>query len=419
MKEVLTDRRLKALVPAPPGERVMIWDAVVPSFGVRVTDKGSATFVIMRRLGGKLIRRSIGPAWQVPLRGPKELPVGLAVAREEARSALFDITRGVDPKEKRRAERNEKQKQQENSFGVVAEAFIAQHVKNLRSAANVSSAIRQKLIPAWGDRPISDITRSDVIKIVKKDAEAHPTASRHLLAYCKKLFGWAVAQDCYGLTASPCDRGVTASDLIGKSEPRARVLGDAELRAIWSASSRLGYPFSDFMHFLLLTGQRLREVANAEWREVDLDRGLWTIPAGRMKGKVAHEVPLAPEALALLSSLPRGTGPCVFSTTGGHRPVSGFSKAKARLDKLLDSEVENWTFHDLRRTMRTHLGGLPVPTNAAELVIAHAQPGLHKVYDRHTYREEKRRALELWAKRLSSIVETKECLAVAPYLARV
>jgi hypothetical protein len=71
----------------------------------------------------------------------------------------------------------------------------------------------------------------------------------------------------------------------------------------------------------------------------------------------------------------------------------------------LGQSFEPWTFHDLRRTMRTHLGGLPVPPNVAELVIAHAQPGLHKVYDRHTYRDEKRRALELWEGRLMSIAE--------------
>jgi len=69
---------------------------------------------------------------------------------------------------------------------------------------------------------------------------------------------------------------------------------------------------------------------------------------------------------------------------------------KLRIDAAMP-DATPWRFHDLRRTMRTGLSGLPVPNNVAELVIAHAQPGLHKVYDLHTYREEKRRALELWA----------------------
>ena len=63
-------------------------------------------------------------------------------------------------------------------------------------------------------------------------------------------------------------------------------------------------------------------------------------------------------------------------------------------------DMSAWVFHDLRRTMRTHLSSLPVADLVAELVIAHAKYGLHKVYDQHAYRDEKRRALELWANKL-------------------
>ena len=103
---------------------------------------------------------------------------------------------------------------------------------------------------------------------------------------------------------------------------------------------------------------------------------------------------------------------------GGKTPISGFTKAKIALDRLLaetrakattDGEtpaaLPGWVFHDLRRTMRTNLSGLPVPDLVAELVIAHAKPGLHKVYDQHAYRDEKRRALDLWAAKLLSIVK--------------
>ncbi len=139
------------------------------------------------------------------------------------------------------------------------------------------------------------------------------------------------------------------------------------------------------------------------WQEVDFGRRLWTIPAERMKGDRAHEVPLSPDALALLKSLPRfNAGDFVFSTTSGAKPVNGFSKAKERLDKL--SGVTGWKFHDLRRTMRTHLSALPVQDMVRELVIAHAKPGLHKVYDRHSYEAEKRECLELWEARLRDVV---------------
>jgi integrase len=160
-----------------------------------------------------------------------------------------------------------------------------------------------------------------------------------------------------------------------------------------------------FARLLLLTGQRLREVAEMAWPEIELDKALWTIPADRMKADSAHEVPLAPQSIAILESLPHWPGPYIFSTTGGERPISGFSKMKLRIDAALAEAIPAWRFHDLRRTMRTGLGGLPVPPNVAEMCLAHAQPGLHQVYDRHSYRDEKRRAFELWAARLKEIVE--------------
>jgi integrase len=131
---------------------------------------------------------------------------------------------------------------------------------------------------------------------------------------------------------------------------------------------------------------------------------LWTIPPERMKGDTAHEIPLPPGAVEILKRLPRFTGPYVFSTTSGARPISGFSKMKLRIDAATEEPIAPWRFHDARRTMRTGLGALPVPNNVAELCIAHAQPGLHRTYDLHLYRDEKRTAFELWAARLAEIV---------------
>src|SRR2546430_5063149 len=98
MKTLLTDRGLGAMKPAAPGTRKMIWDAAVPSFGARVSEKGKITFIVMRRLNGKLVRRVVG-----------EYPITtLAEAREAALAALRDIAKGIDPKttqdDERRAE---------------------------------------------------------------------------------------------------------------------------------------------------------------------------------------------------------------------------------------------------------------------------------------------------------------------------
>jgi integrase len=139
-----------------------------------------------------------------------------------------------------------------------------------------------------------------------------------------------------------------------------------------------------------------------------------------MKGDVAHEIPLAPLALEVLKDLPRfAGGPYVFTSTAGEKPVNGFSKMKARLDRAIaeangGKPIAAFTFHDIRRTMRTRLSALPIPDEVRELMIAHARPGLHQVYDLHRFHDEKRRGFELWAQRLLQIVEPAPAPTVIP-----
>jgi integrase len=386
----------------------MHWDVLVPSFAVRVTDTGAATFVVMRRVGknGKLVRRTIGDPWTVPLpRKSQFLPFNLEAAREEARKAISELRGGVDPKEKKLTEAADAKRRSDSVFGIVTEKYIAEHVFKLKRPNEIAAAIRRAWKPVW-DEQIADVTDEDVSSIIKAIAKDRPYAAYHAFAYGSGLFSWAIAARTYRLKTSPFN-GLSIKGLIGGRAPRQRVLSDHELRAIWRATSKeagLGYPLAPFVRMLILTGQRLREVADAKWAEIDLAARVWTVPSERMKGGGAHEVPLSGPAIKLLEELPRGRGPYVFSTTDGARPISGFSKAKVRLDRAL-GDMAAWRFHDLRRSVRTGLGGLPVPTKVAELVIAHAQPGLHKVYDLHSYRDEKRRALDLWARRLQAIVE--------------
>ncbi len=134
-----------------------------------------------------------------------------------------------------------------------------------------------------------------------------------------------------------------------------------------------------------------------------------------MKSGAAHAVPLTDDVIALLNSLPHYSGgDFVFTTTGGRRPVSGFSKAKARLDAQMCAELEAqgqslepFVIHDIRRTCRTRFSALPVEQVVRELLLAHAQPGLHRVYDLHLYEKEKREALEMWHAKLRAIVEPR------------
>jgi integrase len=433
-KRKLTDRALQALKPAAPGKRRTVWDTEVAGLAVRVTDRGVKSFVMVRRRPGR--------------KNPDRVTLGtypdttLREARELADEARKDLKRGIHPREKERARLLGEARRRKDTFEAVAEEFIKRHLAGKRRSHEAVSVVRRSLITRWGTHTITEITRRDVVELLREIIDGSTRrspvsyAAHHAWAAARKLFAWALAQDLYGLESSPCDK-VNAKEIIGVKAKRKRVLTDAEIRLLWNVTGELDYPLGPLARLLLVTGQRLREIAHGEWREVDLGEALWVIPHTRMKAGVTHELPLSPLALHIVKSLPRFQGgPFLFSSTGGKRPVSGFSKYKLRLDKAMlrkhrgalglpesdaelrqalglavgepiprDYTVEPWSFHDLRRTMRTRLSALPIPDEVKELMISHKPSGLHQVYDQHSFRAEKRDGFERWASRLLELVQ--------------
>ena len=262
--------------------------------------------------------------------------------------------------------------------------------------------------------PLEDITPRDVRDLIGAIAQRGETQAHAVFGMLRGFLNWCVDSGDFGIETSPCQK-IRPTVLIGPRNIRDRVLKDCELGALWRTSDAMGYPFGKLFQLLLLTALRRNEAADARWSEIDMDAKLWVIPVARMKGGAEHAVPLTPEILTLLESLPRfNSGDFLFSTTGGKKPVSGFSKAKVRLDALMRTDLEaqgmpfeDFVLHDIRRTCRTRFSALPVEDIVRELLVAHARPGLHKVYDLHAYEEEKAHALKLWHVKLKAIAESK------------
>jgi integrase len=395
-KQNLTDRFIKSRKSAPAGRRIDYPDAIVPGLALRVTDRGHKSFVLIGRFPSRPehpTRRALGNYGVM----------SLEQARAKARAWLELMQKGIDPKVEEARQRAATLRRQTNSFAMVAGEFLDRHAAGLKKSAEARRIIEGEFVKRWGTRPITDIMPEEVAAAIRAIVKrGSPYQAHNSLGYIRSLYNWAIGTHEFGIISSPVER-LKPKALIGEREARDRVLSDAELRAVWDAAGNMPYAYGPVFRLLILTGQREREIADMSWSEIDLPRAMLTIPGSRMKGGRAHEVPLAPLAVDLLKSLPRWSGDAVFSTTGGVKPINGFSKAKSRIDKL--SCVSDWVIHDLRRTVRTHFSALPVQDLVRELVIAHAKPGLHRVYDLHAYRDEKRRCLELWEKRLFSIVE--------------
>jgi integrase len=409
-KTALTDRSLQAL--RPTGQRAIVWDALLPGMAVRVSGKGKRSFYAVKRRAG-----AVQPTWVLLGAYPV---MTLGDARAKAREALAALAEGHDPaslaESKRRAREEAERQRRASTFGAVAEDFIRRHAMTKRSGRMMAAIVRRELVSRWGERAITEITRRDVIALVDaildrggdkpapgtRRKAGGPYAARHTLSAARKLFNWAVGRDLIAI--SPCDR-IKAAELHGAPAQRDRVLSDEEIRAVWNAAEATGYPYGPLVKTLMLSGQRRDEIAAAQWGEIDLDRGLLTIGAGRMKAKASHIVPLTPTVVEILETLPRfAAGDFVFSGQTGAKPFSGFSKAKVRLDKISGRSVAPYTLHDLRRTVRTRLAELGVTPFIGELVIGHQQKGVHAIYDLHRYDDEKRDALERWERKLLDIV---------------
>jgi integrase len=158
-----------------------------------------------------------------------------------------------------------------------------------------------------------------------------------------------------------------------------------------------------YFRVVLLTGARRNEVGGLPWSEIDLDAGLWRLPAERNKSGRPFEIPLSPPVLETLRSLPR-IGPMIFAIDGKKLMTLRHLIERMRRDTgILDIRL-----HDLRRTLRTGLAELGVTFEVAERVLNHAMPGLQAVYNRHNYLAEKRTALTLWAEHVLALAEKCE-----------
>lgn len=382
MRNTLTPKSIEALKPNPT-RRYEVRDQLLPGFGVRVSTNGKKTWFAVGRCRGKQIRHTIG---SYPT-------ISLKEAREAARLVLKDLQLGdYGPT-------REAPPQLKLTFGAAVNQFIALYAKPKNRSWKATAATLRKF-SCFDEKPIDEITRQDVVRILDQIAAAGmPIAANRALSAIKKLFAWSF------------DRGsVPSHPLIGLRKPgiersRDRVLTENELRAFWAATEELNYPFGAAFRLMLLTGQRRGEVTCMRWSQLDLVEGIWKIPASVAKNGRAHAVPLSSQVVAIISGLPRFSGSDFVFTTTGSSPISGFGRTKRRLDDVM--LANDWRLHDLRRTAASGMARLGVQPHVIEKVLNHVSgeiSGVAAVYNRHGYEAEKRTALSLWSDHLFQLV---------------
>jgi integrase len=142
---------------------------------------------------------------------------------------------------------------------------------------------------------------------------------------------------------------------------------------------------------------------------------MWTLPAARTKNGIQHQVPITPWVRSILADIPRIEGSDFVLTTDGRTSISGYSKAKATLDRAITElnggvPILPFRLHDLRRSMASHMARLKVQLPVVEKILNHTGKsfsGVAGVYQRFDFLDEKRQALEVWAQHLLTFAEVE------------
>jgi integrase len=361
------------------------WDTALPGFGLKVSANGHRSFVVQYRAKGISRRLTIKAA---PAGG-----LSLDKAKREARAVLGAVARGGDPvADKRRAER-----EQRDTLGAIVEEYITREGAKLRSGERRADTLRRLILPVLGSRPIDDIKRSEIIRLLDKIADENgPAAADTALAALRRVLNWFEGRsDDY---VSPVRKGMARTG----DRSRQRILSDDELRRLWRAIEAQPDAFGRMVQFLLLTAARRDEVRCMRYDEVS--NGVWTIPSHRYKSAIDHVVPLSTTASAVLTKLPR-IGSMYVYTSDGRKALGGISRRKRQMDDR--SGVTDWRLHDLRRTARSLLSRAGTSADIAERCLGHVMSGVRGVYDRHQYQREKLQAFEELASLVENIVNPK------------
>lgn len=385
----ITDRFLSSFTPLPGKKDRLAFDTECRGLGVRATAAGTRTFIV----------QWTDPATAQKRREPLGIWGGITIeqAREAARARLGDVAKGIDPRAVRLAARqkaeNERAERQLTLAALIDEwAKLHLAARRPRYRREAVRAIKYAFTE-YLKRPAARLSRSEAVNVLDKLVRADtPAIAGRTLAYCRACYGWALKRG--KVPANP----FAGLPIPAGASARERVLTDEELGRVWNATAAMPEPWGPLFQVLILSLARREEVAAMRWSEISASPAAWTIPSVRMKRGQAHVVALAIAVQEALSRVTRVKGQdLVFSTTGKTH-VSGFTKAKATLDKA--ANVTDWRLHDLRRTGVSALAAMGIDSIVADKLLAHQAgklTGVARVYQRHDFATERKAALEAWA----------------------
>lgn len=390
MKLSLSDVMLRAAKPPASGQ-ITLWDAQLPGFGLRCSQGGTKTFILMH--GQERKRTTIG---RYPI-------ISLSEARNQAKRILARQTLGRHEPER-------------VMFADAVALYLETKTARPSTLKEASRILNRHFT---FNKALGAVTTDDLMGILDRLSNT-PSEANHAFKEARTFFRWAQRRRL--VNQSPLD----GLSMPNREQSRSRVLTDGELKRVWTASEQCG-TFGVIVKLLILTGQRRGEIAALQtgWISYVEDRAdrvsghdnsdpsgalvsSVTLPSWITKNNRDHTFPISTLTAQLLRTVVSETFPAILFPARGVKDKSfnGWSKGKATLDKL--SGVTDWTLHDLRRTFATGLAALGTPIHVTEKLLNHVSGttgGLTGIYQRHQWWDEQVGAIHRWEMHLSELLK--------------
>ena len=382
----------------------------------RVTKEGTAFWIVRYSVNAKRREITIGRYGRPPE------GLSLANAKLEAAIVRSQVNNGVDPiVEKKRSPLLKL-----STVDEVAEDWLKTCDKRLENPQIPRRVYRKDISPAIGELGVDKVNPRDILGLIRTIAESgRPTIANDALIHCKQIFNHAIK---LGLVEYNVALAFNNKDAGGVEKSRIRALSFDELKMVFN----IFYEYSDqftrenYIACLLLVcfGVRKNELIAAQWAEFDFESLVWILPASRTKTKVEIKIPIANDLLPFFNELKiRSCGSdylfparraskrrgYISDDTLNHALAKlfgnqGYKKKANYPDIMGNKEIDHFVIHDLRRTCRSLLAELSVPSHIAERCLNHKLKGVEGVYDRYDYFDERKTALEQLAKKILELI---------------
>lgn len=407
-KRSATNVTTKAAEASAPG---LLWDREVAGFGLRTTKGGARTWIFKyRSLGGAQHWHRIGA---FPAMTAED-------ARKIARGLRTTLDKGGDPAKEREAEREAARAARAAAVDVLAESYAkalpgrpslrgSGAISDEHATAEVAAVKRAIARMNLAGRPVSEITTTDLLGLLHREAARPATARLHFLGFSRFL-DWCC--ETGHLAVNPC-HAIPRAKRPKPPPARRRVVALADLARLWHAAPTLPTPLGDLARLLIAAPVRRGEAARLAWQDVDLKAGAWTLPGAITKNGDPHRIALPPLVLGILQARHKAMG---FPTAGlafpsprAEKEVTGWTQIKDELGEAIGFRA--WTWHDFRRSFASIMAERGVAEPVADAVLNHRQSGTRGgvlgVYQHAQRRPEQDAAMRAWCAALAVAIRAE------------